>query len=246
MISICASSPSVAVSGVVTRTDGAPTAHVGVRLSVAGMGPLGTFFPMETGATMTDAQGRFTFLGVPRGSYVIRARVIPIPTPSAAASAVSAPILSAVVPVSVGDTPVNGVVVALAETPRVSGRVEFEGASPPAPAQVSKLAIELQAVDPRYVPTIPVPRGLAGPSGEFMTSGITPGSYVVRATGLPGWTLKSAIKDGKDLSDEPFEPASDLTGVVVTMTERPATVSGMVNQDRRNTRCGCCCDRVPV
>jgi hypothetical protein len=223
--------PSVPVSGVVTRADGAPAINVGVRLSVAGMGHLGTFMPMETGATMTDAQGRFTFLGVPRGTYVIRARVVPPQTPAASAPSASAPILSAVVPVSVGDTPVNGVVVALAETARVSGRVEFDTASaPPAPAQVSKLAVELQAVDPRYPPTVPEPRGLAGQNGEFTTSGVTPGSYVVRAAGLPGWTLKSALKDGKDLSDDPFDPTADLTGVVVTMTDRAATVSGTVSR----------------
>jgi hypothetical protein len=63
-----------------------------------------------------------------------------------------------------------------------------------------------------------------------MTSSIAPGSYVVLATGLPGWTLKSAMKDGKDLSDEPFDPATDLTGVVVTMSDRAGTVTGMVSR----------------
>lgn len=218
---------TTSISGVVTRTDGGSTAHLGVRLGLESLGHLGTFFALETGATLTDLEGRFTLLGVPRGSYLIRARVIPFP---ATPRAETEPVIAAVVPVSVGDTPVRDIAVSLVEAPRVSGRVEFESATPPPAAQIARLVIEVQTVDIRYASTSFAPRSLVAATGEFKTGGVTAGSYVIRATGLPGWTVKSAMRGGQDLSDQPFEPTSDVTGVVVTLTDRVTTVSGVVTR----------------
>lgn len=219
--------PAASISGVVTRADGGSTAHLGVRLGLESLGHLGTFFALETGATMTDASGRFTLLGVPRGSYLIRARVIPAP---ASPGAEAGPVVAAVVPVPVGDTPVRDITVSLVEAPRVTGRVEFESATPPTAAQIARLAIEVQTVDLRYPSTPPAPRSQVTATGEFQTGGVTAGSYVIGATGLPGWTVKSAMTGGQDLSDQPFEPTADVTGVVVTLTDRVTTVSGVVTR----------------
>jgi hypothetical protein len=219
--------PAVSVSGVVTRPDGSPVALLDVRLALASLGQLGTFMPFEAGLTVTDAQGRFTFLGVPRGSYLVRSRLNQAPE----APGVSAgPLLAAVVPISVGDSDLRDIVVPLSEAPRVSGRVEFEGPAPPSAAQLARLAIEAQSVDGSIGMAPPVPRGMVAADGLFKTTGITTGAYVLRATGLPGWTVKTAMSAGKDISDEPFSPTSDLTGVIVTMTDRVSGVFGVVSR----------------
>lgn len=219
--------PTTSISGMVTRSDGGSVANIGIRLALESLGQLGTFLALEAGTSITDAQGRFTLLGVPRGSFLIRARVVPV----AESPAVDpGPVLSAVIPVSVGDTPVRGVTVALTEAPRLSGRVEFEGAPAPTAAQLARLAMEVQTVDVRYPNDPPAPRGLVAANGEFATPGITPGAYVLRSAGLPGWTIKSAIAAGKDISDEPFNPTSDIRGVVVTLTNQVSTLTGMVTR----------------
>ncbi len=217
--------PAVSVSGVVTRPDGSPASLLDVRLALTSLGHLGTFMPFEAGVTVTDAQGRFTILGVPRGSYLVRSRLTQAPE---APGASAGPLLVAAVPISVGDSDLRDIIVPLSEAPRVSGRVEFDGSAVPAAAQLARLAIEAQSVDVSIGLAPPVPRGMVAADGQFKTTGITTGSYVLRATGLPGWTVKAAMSAGKDISDEPFSPASDVTGVVVTLTDRASGVSGVV------------------
>jgi hypothetical protein len=49
---------------------------------------------------------------------------------------------------------------------------------------------------------------------------------------LPGsaWTLKSAMFNGRDVADLPFDvrPNEDASGLVVTFTDRPTEISGSV------------------
>jgi len=48
----------------------------------------------------------------------------------------------------------------------------------------------------------------------------------------PGWTLKSIVVAGRDVSDEPLEiTGGDVTGVVVTFTDRPSELSGVVRDE---------------
>jgi len=55
-----------------------------------------------------------------------------------------------------------------------------------------------------------------------------PGRYVIR-TGTPaGWALKSAMFQGRDLSDTPFDLSGDIDDVVLTFTDRPRTLTGGV------------------
>ena len=45
-----------------------------------------------------------------------------------------------------------------------------------------------------------------------------------------GWTLKGVMLNGRDIADTPIEikPGADVTGVVVTFTDRPSELSGTV------------------
>jgi hypothetical protein len=78
--------------------------------------------------------------------------------------------------------------------------------------------------------------------GTFTAKGVVPGSYRVTVFGagmilnqqLPGsgdgWTLKSALLAGRDVSDVPFEvrPGENVSNLVVTFTDRPTELSGVV------------------
>jgi hypothetical protein len=56
--------------------------------------------------------------------------------------------------------------------------------------------------------------------------------YFVRVTGnpVPGWWLSSIQLDGRDVADSPLElGTTDITGIVVTFTDRPTSLSGGVH-----------------
>lgn len=145
------------------------------------------------------------------------------------------PTLWASLPVSVGRTDHTGVSVMLQNGLRVSGRAEFEGtAAKPPPERLAAMPIALNGQ---------VPRGgslsMAGSgnttwtgrfdsSGAFTTVGVPAGKYSLRvAVASPGWTVKSATLNGRDVMDVPFDLQADATGVVVTFTDQPTEVRGV-------------------
>src|SRR5262249_29211297 len=62
----------------------------------------------------------------------------------------------------------------------------------------------------------------------FKTYGQEPGRYVVRAVRVPtGWTLKSAMYQGRDIADSAFDlGTTDIANVVIAFTDRAATLTG--------------------
>jgi hypothetical protein len=147
------------------------------------------------------------------------------------------PTLWADVPVSVVDTDLADVNVALRPGFRVTGRAEFEGSSErPAADRLQRLPILLERADTGGITPNPIPGmgatqgGQFNERGEFTTYGVVPGKYFVRvAFTLAGWTLKSAELGGRDVADVPFDMENgDVSGVVLTFTDRPSDLSGTV------------------
>ena len=70
------------------------------------------------------------------------------------------------------------------------------------------------------------------PDGRFVISKVPPGSYRLIVNGrLPaGWILRSAMVNGVDGSDVAIDikPGQDIEGVIVTLTDRPAEISGVL------------------
>jgi uncharacterized protein (DUF2141 family) len=240
------------ISGTAMGPDG-PAAHVGLRLV-----PAGDDFSaeMETSVTMTGVGGQFTFLGVPAGEYAIKVVRIPrlvagspatasmiqtggttiissSPAPPSAPLPIPAePTLWATVPVGVGDTDVSDVMVVLRPGARVSGRVEFDGATEkPDPARIQRIPVVVERADRLSSgPFQSVPPGRVDASGTFNTYGVPAGKYFIRVPGAPpGWTLRSVTSEGRDISDVPLDVgAADVTNVIVTFTDRPAKLTGIV------------------
>jgi hypothetical protein len=138
--------------------------------------------------------------------------------------------------VVVGDRDLNGVVVMLQHGGRLSGRVEFDGSHDrPDAAALSRISVTLDRADLSVTPLPGLP-GNSGPppgrveaNGTFKTYGQPPGRYLLRVGALPGgWTLKSVIAEGRDISDAPFDlGTSDIGNVVITYTDRPTKLSGV-------------------
>jgi hypothetical protein len=249
---------AVSVSGSVIGPEG-PEPHIAVRLI-----PSGEDFQTEldAAATMTSASGEFTLLGVPAGDYILKILRVPRgaqPQPPAmtqiqvgtsmvmtSSSAATGPLpvpddptLFASAPISVGDTDVAGVVVPLRRGARLTGRIEFDGTRErPEPAALPRIPIVAERADAATSgsPFTSVPPGHADESGAFKTYGLPPGRYFIRAGGAPpGWTLKSVTSEGRDVSETPIElGAADVANVVVTFTDRPATLEGIARSAEGN------------
>jgi hypothetical protein len=239
--------PTFQVSGTVSGADG-PAAFHGVHLLSADSADL----PLLDAATaVTDANGAFTFYGVPAGSYV--ARVVRTPYPSGAGFRMglggsgqgpvsvltfgggpnsgpppmpTEPLLHASVPVTVADRHVRDVSLVLRAGPRVSGRAEFDGTSPRPSANFWKaMLVRLEPANGRPDTST----GQLTPEGLFTTPSLWPGRYLIRVPfTVEGWTLKSVTAGGRDVSETPIDITADLEDVVITFTDKPVKIEGTV------------------
>ena len=252
--------PTARVSGTVIAPDG-PAANVGVRLLPAVSAD--AVVPLDVATTLTNGSGAFSFPAVPPGQYAIhvlrppREPVVPDSSHIAATPAGTVTITGSVpppgppppppvpldatlwarLPLSVGGSNLEGIVVSLGTGPRVTGRVEFEGtAEKPSGSALTGIRINLDPSDGSRLAdaSLAFQAGRPDEDGLFRTFGVPPGLYVLRANPPSGWTLKGAFLNNRDLSDAPFElDTRDVTGVVLIFTDRPSTIGGSVRTGQR-------------
>jgi protocatechuate 3,4-dioxygenase beta subunit len=246
--------PTSSVSGVLTGPDG-PAPNVLLRL-VHAETALMSHDPEIAQAT-SDRDGRFSFLGVPPGQYLVRTLVLPQVTrrmttggtavqtgqggggggvvmfSGAGGLSSDEPTLWAESPVSVGDRDVDDIAIALRPGARLSGRIVFDGQAP-RPAMVN---MPLVAVDPVRGAALNTSwyTGRIDAELRVQTYGVPPGRYFVRVPfPVPGWRLKSVMSGGRDVSVVPIEIGTgDVTDLVITMTDSPISeLSGRVTNAR--------------
>ena len=248
--------PSARILGTITGPSNR-LSGMAVHLFPAAPGDSTIIGALEASQTVTDPSGGFGFVGVPAGSYVLRVAYVPpsdqgisqslIDQLVAAGGAVppemlarlpsplpSEPTLWASAEIQVGDTDVTGVALVLREGARVSGRIVFDGAKDkPTADRLPSAGVGFDLLDGSSASAYAQPRARFLPDGTFATPGVVPGRYVMRLQGAwPGWTLKSIMASGRDVSDNPLDIGStDLAGVVITMTDRASELSGVVRGD---------------
>jgi protocatechuate 3,4-dioxygenase beta subunit len=225
--------PTSKIEGVVTAPDGPPPANLQVNLlahqRISGL----PFSGFGSAPAVTD--GKFTVSGLLPGDYTItvRPRAAPGGRSGAAGPAASASDLFAIEVVTVSGTDVN-VTLPLRAGVTVSGRLAFDATTLVPPADLSKARVNLSAVVTGAGAVLGVSAATVDAAGAFTFRGVTPGRYritasVPGATPTTGWQQRSAVVDGRDTLDAPFEVrASDVDGAVVTFTDRPAELSGVI------------------
>ena len=125
---------------------------------------------------------------------------------------------------------VLGLEIRLEPSAKLSGRVAFESVSDaPAPPNPASVRISLRPS------TSGLTQVAVQPGGTFTVAGAEPGRYRLHAAiaQTPGatastWVLKSAVLNGRDISDEAFAIAAgeQLEGAVVTFTDRATELAG--------------------
>lgn len=222
--------PTARVEGTVTSTDGAPAQGVQVTLipeaEANNLEAERFMVMMEVGLVAgsmspTSADGTFSLQGVEPGGYTVFARTAPA---TARGGGPLTPGMWAMTEIRVDGRDIKGLALQLAPGQRVSGTMAVDGApsaTPPRPT------IGLRPVGTRGV-GVTSPAAATGVD-KFSVGGLIPSPYRLTAT-APGWTLVSAMLNGRDVADVPFEirPGEDVSGIVLTFTSVPAEVSGLL------------------
>jgi hypothetical protein len=222
---------TVSVSGMLIGPDG-PVASTALHLLPAGDGIMSE---LETSATMTSERGDFTFLGIPPGKYTVTLLRTPRSAVPSATNSDEAT-LFAETAVTVGDRDVSNMLVTLQRAPGIAGQFEFDGPRDlPDAAVLTRVPVTLERADSMTsmmgaaTSPVPLPSGHADDTGAFKTSGAPPGHYLVRVGTLTGWTLKSVLAEGRDISETPLDlRTTDVNNVVITFTDRPTRLAGRV------------------
>jgi hypothetical protein len=228
--------PSVAIHGTVVGPDG-PAGHVGLRLAADFAEDLGAEQTWEAALAVSDAQGRFTFLGVPPGTYTLRALKAPLVMGPPSRPPTSDRTLAANVPIVVGADGVADLTVTLGTGFRISGRFQFEGSRPKPPADAMQgLSVWVQPLDGHPIGYGPVLRARADATGTFSTYEIPPGRYFIRMSSqggpsMAGWTYKASLLKGRDVGSSPLDLQEDVTGLVIALTDTPTEIAGTVRDE---------------
>jgi hypothetical protein len=221
--------PTARVSGTASGPDG-PSIGLVVQLVPAAAADVA--LAPDAPATVTDRNGRFGFSAVPPGQYLMRASV---PSHAVPGSTDRDRMLWGELPLTVGSADVHGLTLVLQEGLHISGSVDWEGAPPPprsASAAPQQVLIEpADAMPGLTIPVTPVP---VSPNGRFTSSALPPGKYFVRVAAAPlGRVFKGATYNSRDVADSPLElDSGDAEGVVVTFTDRPTGLRGVVTSRR--------------
>lgn len=175
----------------------------------------------------------FAFAGVIPGEYTLIAR-----TGGIFRSRVGEPAADTLwgsVELTVAGSDQTDVVVRLTPGTKVSGSIAFEGTSLKAPDDKSQVTLALTPVD--SVLGLPSPTATVAPTGAFTFSSVMPSAYELHVSppvAAPGsgrhWTLKSALLNGHDRADGPWEvkPGEEVTGLIITFSDQAAQIDGTV------------------
>ena len=240
--------PTSRVSGVVTGPDGPLVAALSL---VPDTEDLFTSIGFETATTMSDSSGRFTFIGVPPGRHHLRAVWLSVPVGGGGSRGAPPPPKQPVAPapplsdlggytlwaaqtINVGATDVNDLAITMRPGFRLGGRAEFAGTSArPAPDMIRRMSATLDPADGRPLPSSIIGRGQFDENGRLSTYQLPPGRYYLRLNGAPpGWMLKHAVVNGRDVSNLPVTLDRDIPVVAIALTDRLASLSGQVNNSQ--------------
>ena len=215
--------PTTTVSGQVTGPDGA-VQWTPFRLVRADGAATSDQQDFEVATGLTNAEGRFTLMGVPRGQYILRLVVTTRPP-----GAQPAPTLWANEVVTIGDSAVTNLAVTARRSPVIAGRVEIQSKKKVA---LTDMTVVLQAYDAG--PTrLQNPRLTADLRFEAT---VAPGRYFITAfapAGLFCTTTTAGTSGGVDLSDGLIDLADqNLENVLIACGETATEVNGGVRTER--------------
>ncbi len=200
------------IEGVVATSDGTPPTGTTVQMSARGSAL------SRSTISRVGPEGRFGVAGMPPGTYVAIAQ---------GSGALAGQAAAAVIELSGQD--VERVTLTLRPALTLTGRLAFDGASPPA---LGGRRIPVQALS---IPAGNVAASATDAAGAFSIAPLMPGRYVLGGPLFFGaasmdsvaWTVQSVLADGRDITDLPLEVTDRIPkDLVVTYTDKWQELSG--------------------
>jgi len=205
---------------VIDGRTGQPPASINIGLEYQNL--TGGFGSFSSGQSYDRATGAFELRNVVPGLYAITASVVDYNPTDTGTRFVSAPRAAARVPVEVSNADVEGVILVLAPSGDIPGRVTVEGRSG---SELPRTVISL-----RRSGTVNTPSTSSNLDGSFTIQNVTPGEYVVAVTVLqPGHYVKEIRYNQVDVLNQPLQfSASDSGLMTVVLSPDPGEVQGIV------------------
>ena len=253
--------PTAKIEGTVMGADGRPAANSMVTALPSDTAAMVGSRAVSTGQdgkfSLTNvAPGRYTLMargggmGVPRivgeGMVFMAAPPgagpppgMPPPPPPPPPPPGAGALLFAEQPLDVSGEDIAGLALTLQTGMTVSGRVVFDGKTTTPPADLKQIRVFLTHANPNRM-TIGIPGAPLTDTGTFTIEGVPPGQDRFSTTMAPpgatgsGWTLKSAIVEGRDALDTPLEirPGMTTEGVTLTYTDLISEISGTLSDGK--------------
>jgi protocatechuate 3,4-dioxygenase beta subunit len=237
------------VAGIVFDSEGKPVPNAMIMMMQT-QGGGGAMFILGASASRTGKDGTFSMSNVAPGDYTLQVRAAPSVTQRSEGGgetvvmttvitadggmASSGPDMEyATVPLSVGGEDITGLAIVMSKGSRLTGRVVFEGNTPPR-SQWESLRITAMNPEPDFTPFGGGGAGVVKEDGTFEVRGLS-GSRLVRPAALPsGWTLKSVTLGGADVTDTPieFKGSDEVSGLEIVLSPQVSQVLGGVTDER--------------
>ena len=207
------------IGGHVTNPDGSATTSGNVSLNpettIAGGGNrVGVNY-----GSRINWDGTFSISNVPPGRYTLRARGTDGDWAQYATE-----------PVTVANVDIPDISVVLAEGAVITGTVSFPAIDAQLP-DMSQIRISSVAVEPGSNNS----QARVDKDNAFKIVAVPAGAHLIRPTGpLRGWSLKSVVLDGRDITDTPLELRSgqQVSRVSVTFTNQINEINGTLTSEQ--------------
>ena len=208
------------VAGHIAYPDGSAATSGSVALMPDGSLERGARFGINIGGRI-QWDGAFTVNNVAPGRYLLRARSDDGDNPWFASQ-----------PLTVGGGDVSDVNLLLTAGASIGGIVLFAPGSSP-PPDLTQLRLAAPSLEQQIGNQS---QARVDKDGTFLIPGLAPGPHLIRPNGgnLRGWTLKSVVSDGRDVTDTPIELRSgqEMSRVTITLTDKVSEIDGTITTDR--------------
>lgn len=212
------------VAGRVTSADGSPATSGNVTLISDGFGGRGGL-PGSVYNSRIQDDGAFSIVNVPPGRYLLRARS------EGPRNRDYVPPQFALLPLTV-DGNISDLSVPLVPGATISGTVTFQATQSTDPPQTNQFRILASLIDPSDMG--PPSTARIEPDGTFLLVGVPAGTLWIRAQAPAGWALTSAVLDGRDSIDTPFEVrgGEKITGMHLLFKDKQSEITGTLTDEQ--------------
>ena len=214
------------ISGTVRDSEGRPGSGEVILLPRQGLTATNLSF------NQLGADGSFSISGVAAGEYSLEVRqTLPGREGSESAS----------VQLTVAGNDINNLRITTSKGSLITGRVIWDGTAPktsPLPGPLRVGAVNADPINLSLGPGAdPKANGELDDTGNFQLGGVAGRVFLTLMSTLPGWTVKSVILDGQDITDVPLDIAGrqSIDGIRITMTDKLTHVSGQVSDAKGST-----------